>query len=111
MIPDVVAIQFRAMECEVLPFRPPVEMEVLGHVANIGSRNEAGIGMEVGSDVLILQFIGEAPPKTVEHAFMILAEGITDSRRSNRTACASRSIQRGDNRTGGVSGRDHTAKP
>src|SRR5437588_4493011 len=94
MIPDVVAIELRALKCEVFTFRPPIEMEVLSYVPDIGSRNEAGIGMTVGRNVLILQFIGEAPPKAIEHAFVVLPEGVTNSRRSDRTATASCGIQR-----------------
>src|SRR5216684_932701 len=102
VVPDVVRIEFGALKYQVFPLRPPVEMEVLGHIANVGSRNESRVRVEVGSNVLIQQFVGETPPKAIEHAFVVLTESVADGWRSNRSACTSRSIQRGNNRTGGV---------
>src|SRR5258706_3598151 len=83
-------------------------MEVLGHIPDISSRNEARVGVKVGSNVLIQQFVSKAPPIPQEHAFVVLPECIADGRGSNRAAG---NVNRRNNCTRSVSGRNHAAKP
>src|SRR5437588_4438031 len=111
VVPDVVGIDFRTLKCEVLPFRPPIEMVVLGHVADVVSRNETGVGVKVCSYVLVLQLVGKAPARPEENAFVVLAEGVANGRRSNRTAGAAGIIQSGNNFTRGIRRGNHAAKP
>src|ERR1022692_3132907 len=111
VIPDVVSIQFRPLEDEVLPFWTPIEMVVLRHVANIGSRDKTCVRVEVRSNVLILQLVGKAPPSAEEHPFVVLAEGVTDCWRSNRRPRTPGSVERRNNGAGSVGGRNHAAEP
>src|ERR1700693_5230038 len=86
-------------------------MEILGRVADIDSGDKAGVGMEVRSNVLVLQVILEAATTSVEDAFVILSKSVTNGGWSDGAARTGGSIDGGDHVTGGVSGRDHAAKP
>src|SRR5437868_9679374 len=66
VVPDICGIALRSMEDKMFAFRPPVEMKVLAGVADVGTGNESGVGVEVGSDVLVHEFIGEAAADIVE---------------------------------------------
>src|SRR6202011_5566453 len=96
------SVEFWPLEHQVLPFGTPVKVEVFCPVSNISSRDESRVGVEVGSDVLIHQFVGETSPDTIEHGFVILPEEITD--RWNRNSGRGRS----GGTAGGESGRDHS---
>src|SRR6266853_1314274 len=105
VIPNIMSVEFWSLEHQVLPFGTPVKMEVFCRVSNISSRDEPRVGVEVGSDVLIHQLVGETPPHTIEHGFVILPEQITDRWRRD---C-------GRGRSGGTAGgesrRDHSSIP
>src|ERR1700688_42890 len=111
MIPEIVGIDFRAVEYHVLTFGPPIKMEVLGSVANVSSRNKACVSVKGGRDVLRHELVGKPPANPVEYSFVILPEGVTNGWRSDGVAGTIGSVDRGYNVTSGVSRRDQTAKP
>src|SRR5260370_37094864 len=99
------SVEFWSLEHQVLPFGTPVKVEVFCCVSNISSRDETRVGVEVGSDVLIHQLVGETPPHTIEHGFVILPEEIAD--RWNRDSGRGGS----GGTAGGESRRDHSSIP
>src|SRR5437660_11902540 len=74
--PQLRAIFFGSVLDHVLPFRSPVEMTVLVQRPLISTLQKSRFGLEVRSDIEILQVEGKPPPGADQHALVMLAEGI-----------------------------------
>src|SRR6266567_5285236 len=74
--PQLRAIFFRSVLDQVLPFRPPVEMTVLVQRPLVGALQKSRFGLEVRSDVEILQVESKPPPGADQYALVMLAERI-----------------------------------
>src|SRR5260370_16441168 len=78
VVPNIVSVNLGTLKYEVLAFGPPVEVEVLGCVADVGSRHEARVGMKVRRYILIHEFVRKASSNPIDNGFVILTEGVTD---------------------------------
>src|SRR6266480_4169958 len=92
--PQLRAIFFRSVLDQVLPFRPPVKMTVLVQRPLVGPLQKPSFGLEVRSDVEILQVESKPSPGADQHALVMLAERIASAieSRTHVSAILSRTV-------------------